>query len=98
MSNLKGDINAHIKGVRDYFTLHPEECAGLQSLVRFEVEEKGVETIRKTWKKGAGTHSLLWLKRCVTYITTFMSYVATRMELTCPKVNAGVNGLYHMLY
>ncbi|XP_057295652.1 glycolipid transfer protein-like [Hydractinia symbiolongicarpus] len=78
---VKSDINGNIAKLRKKLATNPEKFVTLQDIVNSEIEEKSTKA------KNSATDALLWLKRALTFIRTFLEDVLTgEQDLTkCAK-------------
>ncbi|KXJ09056.1 glycolipid transfer protein [Exaiptasia diaphana] len=68
---VKMDINGNIKKLRGFYDSNPQKFRTLQDLVDSEINA------RTTKAKNSATDALLWLKRAMQFILTFLKKVLT---------------------
>jgi hypothetical protein len=80
---LKGDILNSSGNVQKVFLKHPDKCAHLEDMIIFELKTHGRHVVRGD--KTSGVVSMLWAKRAVQFIMTYLELLGTRDDLTAPK-------------
>ncbi|KAH9256662.1 hypothetical protein BASA81_005166 [Batrachochytrium salamandrivorans] len=77
-SQLKGDITNSSSCLQKAFLANPVDRATLQALVDNELKLFGKDKVRVN--KASGIVSLLWAKRAVTFILTYLDFLGTKPD------------------
>ena len=79
-SQLKGDIDNSVNSVRQAFLKQPDKCHTLEDLVAYDLESRGLETIRAD--RASGTVGLIWAKRSVQFVVMYLELLGKQPDIT----------------